>query len=105
MNSTHERETSSQAGAMNSLIPTYCTIGSSGESNIKGETNRPPSVILSEAKDLTRWATRSFASLRMTSRYSPFQPRFWPPILGLLNEYVGVNGNELRPYILHRVSP
>ncbi len=37
-------------------------------------TNRPLIVILSEAKDLARWETRSFASLRMTSQgYSGWQ--------------------------------
>src|SRR5436305_10264725 len=55
---------------------------------MRRETKWPPSVIqssppchpefifviLSAAKDLTRGAPRSFAALRMTRGYSPFQP-------------------------------
>src|SRR6266516_3492071 len=53
-------------------------IHSSALSHLRGETNQPHSVILSEAKDLARWGKRSFASLRMTSGCAPFQPRSTP---------------------------
>ena len=48
------------------LTPTS-SIGSPTRIDHKGGWNEAfPHVILSEAKDLTRWATRFFASLRMT---------------------------------------
>jgi len=49
-----------------------------------GETNRPPSVILSAAKDLTRWVTGSFA--QDDKQALSLAAAFWPPFLGLLNE-------------------
>ena len=72
-----------------------------------GETKRPPSVILSAAKDLARWAPRSFAALRMTTGEATAVDANWATVYmqgtgDLLQQERG--DREGRPYMLCRIQ-